>query len=53
MNKMGIGSMRYKELLKKVPEGVELEIEGNNGDVRVKVAKSVKRKAVDAIPAMF
>lgn len=51
---MGVGRMRYKELVKRLSGDVDVEIEGKGSDVIIKVHKHVdKKKAINTIPAMF
>lgn len=49
---MGIGNMRYKDLLKKVPDDVEVEIENRNGESIIRINKKVSKKE-ELIPSMF
>lgn len=52
--KMNIGQMRYKELLKKIPEDLELVIESKGGNILVGIKKALApRKGVKSIPTMF
>ncbi|MGB9635010.1 MAG: hypothetical protein ACP5H8_01835 [Candidatus Micrarchaeia archaeon] len=52
---MGIGSMRYKDLLKKVPEDIDVEIESKCGESIIHIKKKVSKKSteIDILPSMF
>lgn len=46
--------MRYKELLKKIPEDLELVIENKGGNILVGMKKVLApKKGVKSIPTMF
>ncbi|MEM3364071.1 MAG: hypothetical protein QXS93_01010 [Candidatus Micrarchaeia archaeon] len=49
---MGI-NMRYVDLLKKVPENVEVVMKGRGNDVIINVRKHVVKRGLATLPSMF
>lgn len=45
--------MRYRDLLKKVPEDVEIVVKGRGGNVIINVKKHLAKRGLAAIPSMF